>query len=110
MLSKTLAQIESKIKNSPNIPEDKKAEYFDLLQKLNTEVNELNKSNHEKAESVKEFTRLAAHESTREEINPRLFQIALDGLSSSVQEFEISHPRLVQTVNSICTFLSRLGI
>jgi len=110
MLKNTLSQIESKIKNSPNIPEDKKSEYFDLLQKLNGEVNELNKSNHEKAESVKAFTRIAAHESTREEINPQLFQIALDGLASSVQEFERTHPRLVQTVNSICTFLSKLGI
>lgn len=110
MLRRTLEQIESKIKDSPNIPEDKKSEYFKLLQNLNQEVNELNKIDHEKAESVKEFTKAAAHESTRQEINPRLFQIALDGLSSSVQEFEMSHPRLVQTVNSICTFLSKIGI
>jgi hypothetical protein len=110
MLRKTLEQIESKIRSSPNIPEEKKTEYFELLQQLQEEVNELNKTDPEQAESVKEFTRAAAHESTREEINPKLFQIALDGLSSSVQEFEMSHPRLVQTVNSICTFLSKIGI
>jgi len=110
MLRKTLAEIESKIRQSPNIPEDKKSEYFTLLQQLNDEVNDLNKTDHERAESVKEFTKVAAHESTRSEINPKLFQIALEGLSSSVQEFEVSHPRLVQTVNSICTFLSKLGI
>ena len=110
MLKHTLEQIESKIKSSPNIPKEKKSEYYELLQKLNIEINELNKTDQEKAKSVKEFTKVAAHESTREEINPKLFQIALDGLSSSVQEFEVSHPRLVQTVNSICTFLSKIGI
>lgn len=110
MLKNTLSKIETKIKQSPNIPEEQKTEYFELLQRLNSEVNELNKTDHEKAKSVKEFTKVTAHESTREEINPRLFQIALDGLSSSVQEFEVSHPRLVQTVNSICSFLSKLGI
>jgi len=110
VLKNTLTKIETKIKQSPNIPEEKKSEYFELLQQLNSEVNELNRTDHEKAQSVKEFTKAAAHESTREEINPKLFQIALDGLSSSVQEFEASHPRLVQTVNSICTFLSKIGI
>ncbi|MDZ7830429.1 MAG: DUF4404 family protein [Desulfobacterales bacterium] len=110
MLKHTLEKIEAKIKQSPNIPEEKKTEYFDLLKQLNNEINELDKTDHEKAKSVKEFTKAAAHESTREEINPRLFQIALDGLSSSVREFEASHPRLVQTVNSISTFLSKIGI
>ena len=110
MLKRTLDQIETKIKDSPNIPEERKKEYFDLLRELNAEINELNKSDHEKAESVKEFTKAAAYESAREEINPTLFRNALDGLSASVQEFEVSHPRLVQTVNSICTFLSKIGI
>ncbi len=110
MLKNTLKQIESKIRSSPNIPDEKKDEYFDLLQQLNQEINELDKTEHEKAESIKKFTKAAAHESTRNEINPRLFNLSLDGLSSSVQEFESSHPRLVQTVNSICTFLSQLGI
>ncbi|MFO7838471.1 MAG: DUF4404 family protein [Desulfosalsimonadaceae bacterium] len=110
MLRNTLEKIESKIRNSPNIPEEKKSEYFHLLEQLNNEVNELDKTDHEKAQSVKRFTKAAAHESTREEPNPRLLQLAREGLSSSVQEYEISHPRLVQTVNSICTFLSKIGI
>jgi hypothetical protein len=110
MLKKTLEQIESKIRTSPNIPEDKKTEYFELLKQLNDEVNELDKIDPEGAESVKEFTRAAAHESTRSRIDPKLIRIATDGLSNSVREFEMSHPRLVQTVNSICTFLSKIGI
>ncbi len=110
MLKHTLTKIEAKIKQSPNIPDEKKSEYFALLKQLNSEINELNKTDHEKAQSIKGFTKAAAHESTREELDPRLFQIALDGLSSSVQEFEASYPRLVQTVNSICTFLAKLGI
>jgi hypothetical protein len=37
-------------------------------------------------------------------------QISLDGLSTSVRELHASYPKLVNTVNTICTFLSKLGI
>ena len=47
MLRNTLEKIEAKIKHSPNIPEEKKSEYFELLHQLNNEVNDLNKTDHE---------------------------------------------------------------
>ncbi len=110
MLRDTLAEIESKIKTSPNIPEEKKSEYLELLNQLNSEINEVNKTEQEKARSIKAFTEAAALESTRQEIDPRLSQIAREGLSQSVAELENSYPRLVRTVNAICDFLSKLGI
>lgn len=110
MLKHTLERIESKIKQSPNIPEDKKAEYFSLLTQLNDEINELSKSEKEKALSIKGFTKISAHEATRDQVDPHLIKISLEGLSSSVKELHASYPRLVNTVNSICTFLSKIGI
>jgi len=110
MLKHTLEKIENKIKASPNIPETKKDEYFDLLNELNDEISELQKTEKEKAKSIKGFTKISAYEATRNEIDENLIRISIDGLSSSVQEFEASHPRLVEVVNQICTFLSKIGI
>ena len=53
---------------------------------------------------------MALDRARRAEPNPALVQLSLKGLSSSVQGFEGSHPRLVQLVNSLCTTLSNLGI
>ncbi len=110
MLKHTLEKIESKIKQSPNIPEEKKKEYFELLNDLNSEISELNKTQKETAQSIKGFTKISAHEATRDQIDPLLVKISLEGLSSSVKELHASYPKLVNTVNSICSFLSKLGI
>ncbi len=110
MLQNTLSKLEDKIKSSKNIPEDKKQEYYDLLSRLNEDINDLAETELEKAQSIKKFTKASAHEATREELNPNLLKTSLDGLYESVQEFRNSHPRLVDTVNNICIFLSKLGI
>jgi ABC-type Zn uptake system ZnuABC Zn-binding protein ZnuA len=110
MLQHTIETIENKIKNAPNIPEENKSEYLELLRELNHEINALQKSQEEKAQSIKGFTKVAAHEITRENIDPGLVRISIEGLSSSVKEFQASHPKLVQTVNAICDFLSKIGI
>ena len=41
---------------------------------------------------------------------PQLLKLSLQGLSSSVEGFEGSHPNLVEIVNSICLALSNIGI
>jgi len=110
MLTHTIEKIENKIKNAPNIPDESKAEFLELLNSLNIEINELQKNQKEKAESIKGFTKVSAHEITREEIDPGLMKISIEGLSSSVREFEASYPKLVESVNAICNFLSRIGI
>lgn len=110
MLKDTLTQLEAKIKTSDNIPEEKKQEYYKLLERLNAEINVLEETDREKAESISGFTKLSAHETTRQDVNPNLIAHAVEGLSESVREFEASHPRLVSTVNQFCAFLSKLGI
>ena len=40
----------------------------------------------------------------------RWLKMAAENLTASVERFEVSHPRLVETVNSICTTLSGMGI
>jgi len=110
MLKHTIEKIESKIKQSSNIPTDKKKEYFELLNELNAGINELSETEQETAQSIKGFTKISAHEATRDQIDPLLVKISLEGLSSSVKELHASYPKLVNTVNSICSFLSKIGI
>jgi Mg2+ and Co2+ transporter CorA len=110
MIKKTIGEIETKIRNADAVNEERKRELLQLLGTLKTEVGALSKTHSEQAQSIAEFARLSAHEATREKQNPRLRELSLRGLQSSVEGFEKSHPELVQIVNSISNTLSNLGI
>ena len=64
----------------------------------------------ENPQSIAEFAKLSTQEATRTEQNPQLLKLSLEGLNSSVQGFEQSHPRLVQIVGAVTNTLSNLGI
>jgi Mg2+ and Co2+ transporter CorA len=110
MIETTLNEIEAKIRGANSISEDRKRELLDLLGKLKTEASALSKTHDEQAQSIAEFAKLSTHEATREEQNPQLREISVNGLRSSVEGFEKSHPKLVQIVNSISNTLANLGI
>ena len=110
MIEKTVEKIEAKIQSADAISGEKKSELLGLLADLKSEVAKLSRSNADQARSITGFTELSAHEATREQQNPQLLKHSLSGLTSSVEGFEESHPRLVQIVNAISTTLSNLGI
>jgi len=110
MIEDTIRNIEARIQNSEAIKDDRRRELLQLLGTLKDEVAELSKTHSEQAESIAGFAELSAHEATREKQNPQLLKLSLKGLNSSVQEFERSHPQLVQIVNTISNTLSNLGI
>ena len=110
MINDTITKIEARLQSSETMPEEKKAELLGLLATLKGEVGELSKTHDDEARSIAGFTDLSAHEATRLKRDPRLLQLAIDGLSASVTGFEKSHPRLVQIVNAISNTLSNLGI
>jgi hypothetical protein len=110
MIEDTLRKIESKIQGAEAIKADRKSELLQLLTTLKSEVANLSKTRPEQAQSIAGFTEMSAHEATREQKNPELLQLSVKGLKSSVEEFEGSHPRLVQIVNAISNTLSNLGI
>src|SRR5688572_6609324 len=110
MIRDTIGKIEERIRQAEAIRDENKTELLRLLSDLKSEVSELSSTNAEQAQSIAGFTAVSAHEATRDEKNPQLVQLSLKGLSSSVEGFEESHPKLVQAVNSICTTLSNLGI
>jgi len=110
MIEDTLGKIEAKIEGAETIKEERKHELLQLLGTLKAEVAELSKTHVDQAQSIAGFAEVSAHEATRVDKNPRLLQLSLQGLSSSVNELEKSHPRLVQIVNAISHTLSNLGI
>jgi prefoldin subunit 5 len=110
MIEDTLRNIESKIQSADAIKDERKRELLQLLETLKSEMANLSKTHGEQAQSIAGFTEISAHEATREQQNPELLSHAVKGLKSSVEEFEGSHPKLVQIVNAISNTLSNLGI
>ena len=106
----TIAKIEENIQRVTSISEEKRGELLQLLATLKEEVAELSETQSEEAESITGFTQISTHEATRQEKNPQLLQLSIEGLQSSVSGFETSHPRLAETVNSICHIVSNMGI
>ena len=110
MLQHTVDEIEEKLRNTGSINEENKSELLDLVASLKIEIADLSKTHCEQAESITGFAALSTHEATRQEKNPELLDLSIEGLRSSVQGFEASHPKLVNAVNGISSILSSLGI
>ena len=110
MIQETITQIEERIKKAKSLNDAKKRELLNLLSILKIEVSELSKTHAEHTQSITGFTEVSIHEAMREEKNPQLLKLSLQGLSASVEGFESSHPKLVGIVNSICLTLSNIGI
>jgi hypothetical protein len=110
VIKETITQIEARIEKAESLNDAKKKELLDLLSTLKIEVSELSKTHAEHSQSITGFTEVSIHEAIREEKNPQLLKLSLEGLSTSVEGFESSHPKLVGIVNSICLTLSNIGI
>ncbi len=110
VIKETITQIEARIEKAESLNDAKKKELLDLLSTLKIEVSELSKTHAEHSRSITGFTEVSIHEAIREEKNPQLLKLSLEGLSTSVEGFESSHPKLVGIVNSICQTLSNIGI
>jgi len=110
MLDKTITELEERIKKADSIKGNDQSALLKLVGDLKVEITNLSKTHEEEANSIAGFTQIAAHEALRQEKNPGLFKIAQDGLEKSVEEFEVTHPTLVNTIREISDVLSNLGI
>jgi hypothetical protein len=110
MIDETMDRIADRIRNAETIPTSTREELLALVETLKDEVDSLPSGDGGNAESLGRFMELSAHEATRPERNADLLELALSGLSKSVEAFESSHPRLADAVNGVCGMLSGLGI
>jgi|HubBroStandDraft_1064217.scaffolds.fasta_scaffold262355_2 predicted nucleic acid-binding Zn-ribbon protein len=91
MIENLMCDIEAKIR-AEKISDSGKSELLQLLGKLKAELATLEETS----------------DATREKL--KSLKSPVEELRSSVEDFEQSHPKLVQTVNSISSALSNLGI
>ena len=110
MIEDTISKIEQQLNAAKAIKPERRAELLKLLETLKAEVSGLSATHGEQAASIARFTEVSAHEATRSTQDQQLLDLSLEGLRSSARDFEQSHPRLVQIVNSISNTLSNLGI
>jgi len=106
----TIEKIEEKIRSNSSLSDKNKSELLFLLATLRSELTKFTDEQAEHAESITGFVERSTHEAMRREKNPDLLKHAIDGLSSSVKGFEVSHPQLVETVNYISNTLANMGI
>jgi uncharacterized protein YukE len=106
MIEDRLEQMQSAIEQSSKISGDTKAELLALVAGLRAEIKTLSETHHEEASSITRF----ADEAARSQENPQGSETALDSLRGSIQGFEDSHPKLVETVNRFATALSNMGL
>jgi len=92
MIEKTIADIESTLRHADSLSDDRKQELLRLVATLKAEV------------AILEKNRATAREKQMS------LKSSVDELRSSVEGFEKSHPKLVETVNNISQTLSNLGI
>jgi hypothetical protein len=110
MIKKTISELEERVRQLDSMEQGNRAELLALLATLKTEIEALPATCREEAESILGFATVSTHESMRQDKNPHLVKLSLEGLASSVKGFETSHPTLVGTVNRICLMLSNIGI
>ena len=110
MIQHTIDKIEERLQKTESLNETSKSELLNLVSTLKVEIADLSKTHNEQAESITGFAALSTHEATRQEKDPKLLKLSIEGLRSSVRGFELSHPTMVNAVNEICTTLSNLGI
>jgi hypothetical protein len=109
-MKSSLENIKTRISNSGNLEKLNKDELIELIDELYVELDQLARTDRERADSVDGFATATTNEVTRDGDTSKTLDFALKGLSSSVEELEVSHPRLASVVNRICMMLSDIGI
>lgn len=110
MMEDTIRQLQQEVRASTTLDAAERQALLELVTRLESEVQGLSQTHADEAASVARFSSVSAGEALRPHKNERLVGAALGGLSASVEQFEESHPRLVQVVEDLSRFLSALGI
>jgi hypothetical protein len=92
------------------VDEKRKAEILRQLATLQAELDALAQTDADRAKTISGFAELSAHEATRPRPHPELLELSITGLQKSAEEFEKTHPRLVETVGSLLATLSNIGL
>lgn len=93
MIEETIRQIEARLNASPNLTPETRAELLTLIAKLRAEAAQL------------PAKQMPATNPPAESMDEHVEQ-----LRNAVEEFEDSHPKVIQLVNHLANTLAGLGI
>lgn len=110
MLNETLNKIETILKSSAQLTVSERDQLQKLYAELRGELDQLSQTQAEHAESIAAFASVAAQESLRKNKNSELTHLSLQGLKTSIDDFEDSHPKLFTTIQAIINSLRGLGV
>ena len=110
MIEDTIDKIEARIRSAESVNEERRRELLELLSHLKAEVAHLSTTHDQEAQTIAGVTERSAYEATRHKQQPESLKRSLQELSASVEGFEGSHPRLVETVSALSQALSNIGI
>jgi Mg2+ and Co2+ transporter CorA len=110
MLDETLLKIEETVKSAGTLDRKRQQELLGLIGKLRSEVTDLSRTHGDQAQSIAGFAQVSSYEATRETPDSRLVELSLEGLKSSVEQFEVTHPKLVSIVNAIHQAFANIGL
>jgi len=110
MSLKKIEAIEKKIEATSQIDAKIKENLLDLMRSLKTELADLKEIHPATAHNIADKTQVSTEQVLASNSKQDELQNNIDGLQVTVEEFEVSHPKLVQIVNRLCMMLSDIGI
>ena len=110
MSLKKIEAIEKKIEATSQIDAKIKENLLDLMRSLKTELADLKENHPNTAHNIADKTQISTEKILTADNKQNELQENIDGLQETVEEFEVSHPKLVQVVNRLCMMLSDIGI
>jgi len=110
MIQDTILKINALIEQADRLTSEQRRQLLDLIAQLQRDIQLIETVDHEQAQSVAVLAKLASHEYLRAEQNPELIAMAEKGLALAIEDYEESHPKLYQTLQSLCIALRGLGV
>jgi hypothetical protein len=113
MIQETLQKIQNRIRQaeqSGQLQPERRAEMLRLLDTLKAEIEEVCKTDADRARTMAQFAEVSTREMSQPQPKMGLINQAVSGISASVEDFEKEHPKLVEVVNRISYLLSNMGI
>ncbi|HIG07306.1 MAG: DUF4404 family protein [Methylococcales bacterium] len=110
MIQDTIVKINALIEQADRLTREQRSQLLSLTEQLQRDIQLIETVDQEQAQSVVVLAKLTSHEYLRSEQNPELIAMAEEGLALAIADYEKSHPKLYQTLQSLCIALRGLGV
>ena len=108
MLKDTLNKIEQNVRDSKSLAERRKTELVELIGDLRQELETLEQSHADKAQYIAEQAHSVAEQALDKDAET--VELTSHGLERSIEEFELSHPKLYDTVKAFVIRITGFGV